>query len=144
VKGFIGLVLAAIAIGSVLVGGAIAFGRASTVTMTVHPVEEFGVTHYTLNPAADRLGIQIELTIAQAEIMTVLLQRSADPDSDDWQDVETFTPGSNHHVNLNTIVYLDEDVKHMVAYSYRVLLSDSGGGSGQYYLDTVTASDPSR
>lgn len=143
-KGFIGLVLAAIAVGSVLVGGAIAFGRASAVTTTVHPVEEFGVTHYTLNPVADRLGIQIRLTIARAEITTVVLQRSADSDSDSWQGIATFPPGSSHHVSLNTIEYVDDDVKHEVTFSYRVLLSDTNGGSGQNYLDTVTASDPSR
>lgn len=143
-KGFIGLVLGAILVTTLLAGGAIAFGRASTVVVTVHPAEEYGVTRYSVDPNPDRLGIVISLTIAQAQKTTVVLQRSTDRAGDAWQDVVTIPPGSEHYVSENEIEYLDENVEHSVEYTYRVLLADSEGGSGQYVLDTVMARDPAK
>lgn len=142
-KTFVLLVLAAIAIGLVLVAaaGALLFGVSVSEDVEVGEGEPWGVTEMNAFPQLDSLAIEIHWSVANPE-STYTLQRTEDPDSNEWQDVFLLDPGSDAYVDDVSAVYVDDDVEHLVTYYYRFAITDRAGGTGQSPHMAVTAVRP--
>lgn len=140
-KMFVLLVLGAIAVGLVLVAaaGALLFGV--SVSEEVGESEPWGVTEMNAFPRLDTLAIEINWSVANPE-STYTLQRTDEPDADDWQDVFVLQPGSDAYVDNHSAVYVDAEVEHQVTYYYRFYITDEAGGMGQTPHMAVTAVRP--
>ena len=140
---FVLLVLGAIAVGLVLVAVAGAFLFGVSETVEVGEAEPWGVTDMTVLPRPDSLAIEIDWSVANPE-STYTLQRTDDPDSNDWQEIFVLEPGSDAYVDDFSAVYVDAEVEHQVTYYYRFYITDEAGGMGQSPHMAVTAVRPSR
>jgi hypothetical protein len=143
VKIFVLLVLGTIAIGLVLVAVAGAFLFGVSETVEVGEAEPWGVTEMNAIPRTDSLAIEIDWSVANPE-STYTLQRTEDPDTNDWQDIFALEPGSDAYVDTISAVYVDAEVEHQVTYYYRFYITDEAGGMGSSPHMVVTAVSPSR
>jgi hypothetical protein len=143
VKAFVLLVLGTIAIGLVVVAvaGAFLFGVSETVESGEG--EPWGVTEMNAAPRLDSLAIEISWSVANPE-STYTLQRTADPGSNNWQDVFALEPGSDAYVDDLSVVYVDAGVEHPATYYYRFYITDQAGGMGYTPHIAVTVVSPSR
>jgi hypothetical protein len=141
-KMFVLLVLGAIAVGLVLVAaaGALLFGV--SVSEEAVESEPWGVTEMNAFPRLDSLAIEVNWSVANPE-STYTLQRTEDPDTDNWQEIFVLEPGSEAYVDDFSAVYVDAEVEHQVTYYYRFYITDEAGGMGQTPHLAVTAVRPS-
>lgn len=140
-KAFIGLVLGAIVLGLLLVGGAAALFFGTPATVEVGEAEPIGVTGLNAFPRSDVMAIEVQWTVADPE-STYTLQRTPHPDTGDWDDIATVPPGSEAYVDDTTVVYLDEHVEHLETWYYRIYFTTPAGGEGYSIHMAVTAVQP--